>query len=134
MPLMYDYLTAATLLFLAMIAFQAIAGSIHHGPVLLGPRDKLQKPDSILMGRTKRASANMLENMVLFVPLVIVTVETGRVTDLAEAGAGLFLAARIVYAPAYWLGIPLLRPAAWLAGLVGTLMIFSQILPFTGAA
>ncbi|MEL6567538.1 MAG: MAPEG family protein [Pseudomonadota bacterium] len=134
MPLMYDYLVAAVLLYLVMIFFQAVSGAMHHGLVLLGPRDKLAKDDSVLMGRAKRASANMLENMVLFIPLVVVAVETGHQTATAEFGAGLFLGARIIYAPAYWFAIPLLRPAAWLTGMVGTLMVASQIIPFTGAA
>ncbi|MEM6898617.1 MAG: MAPEG family protein [Pseudomonadota bacterium] len=134
MPFMYECLVSSALLFLVMIFVQATSGALHHGLILLGPRDNLEKSDSVFMGRTKRASANMLENMMLFVPLVIVAVETGRMTALAEFGAGLFLAARVVYAPAYWLGIPLLRPAAWLTGTVGTIMIASQILPFVGGA
>ncbi|MEM9739160.1 MAG: MAPEG family protein [Pseudomonadota bacterium] len=134
MPLMYSYLVGAVLLFLVMILFQAVSGALHHGTILLGPRDNIEKPDSVLMGRGKRASANMLENMMLFVPLTIVAVETGRMTPMAEFGAGLFLGARIIYAPAYWFGIPLLRPAAWFAGMVGIILIALQILPFTGAA
>ncbi|MEL7129453.1 MAG: MAPEG family protein [Pseudomonadota bacterium] len=130
MPLMYSQLVAAVLLLFVMIIVQGAAGALHHGPILLGSRDKLEKEDSVLAARTKRATANMLENMMLFVPLVIVAVETGQTTATAEFGAGLFLGARIVYALAYWFVIPMLRPAAWLTGLVGTLMVASQILPF----
>ena len=133
MPIEYSYLVGAVLVYLVMIIVQAIAGSLHHGAIpLLGARDNL-KPDSVLMGRTKRATANMLENMALFAPLVIVAVESGRTNDLTQFGAALFLGARVVYAPSYWFGIPL-RPFAWLAGVVGTLIIASQVLPFSGAA
>ena len=133
MPLEYSYLVACVLLYLIMIMVQASAGVMHHGAApLIGPRDNLQA-DSPFVGRAKRAAANMLENMVLFAPLVIVAVETGRTNDLTHIGAGLFLGARIVYAPSYWFGIAI-RPLAWFAGLVGILIIASQILPFTGAA
>jgi len=133
MPLMYDYLVASVLLYLLMIMVQATAGVLHHGAMpLLGARDNLQA-DSPFAARAKRATANMLENLVLFAPLVIIAVETGKQTAIAEFGAGLFLGARLVYAPSHWFGIPL-RPLAWFAGIVGTLMVASQILPVTGAA
>lgn len=132
MPLMYEFLVSSVLLYFVMIMVQATAGVMQHGgTTLLGPRDNLE-PDGKFLARAKRATANMLENLVLFAPLVIVSVETGRQTAIAEYGAGLFLAARIVYAPSYWFGIPL-RPLAWFAGIVGMLMVASQILPFTGA-
>ncbi|MEM1105788.1 MAG: MAPEG family protein [Pseudomonadota bacterium] len=134
MTLMYLFLVGAVLLFLAMIMFHAVANSLNHGPVLLGPRDTLDKPDTVLAGRAKRAAANMMENMVMFAPLVIVAVEASRATPIAEFGAGLFLAARIVYAPAYWFAIPLVRPAAWFTGVVGLLMIASQLLVFARGA
>ncbi len=132
MPLEYSYLVASVLLYLVMIMVQATAGIMHHGlPALAGPRDEL-KPDGPFAGRAKRASANMLENLALFAPLVIVAVETGRTSDLTQIGAGLFLAARIIYAPSYWFGIAI-RSLAWFAGLAGILIVASQILPFTTA-
>ncbi|MEO0466906.1 MAG: MAPEG family protein [Pseudomonadota bacterium] len=133
MPLEYSYLVASVLFYFVMILVQATTGALHHGAVpLLGARDSLN-PDSPFLARTKRATANMLENLVLFAPLVVVAVETGNANGATHFGAGLFLGARILYAPFYWFAVPL-RPLAWFAGIVGTLIVASQILPFTGAA
>jgi len=134
MPLEYSYLTASVIVFFVHILAEAITGNMQYNlNDLAGPRDSLAEPNAAV-GRCKRSTQNMLEALIMFAPLVVVAVETGRTNAMTELGAGLFLGARILYAPSYWFGIPWLRTLFWAVGLVGTLLVLFQVLPFTGAA
>ncbi len=133
MPLELSYLGASVALYFVMIAVQGVASNLEHGTgTLLGPRDHVQDRN-LLTGRAKRASQNMVEALLLFAPLVLLAHAAGRLNAMTELGAGLFLGARLLYAPLYWFGVPLLRSVAWTAGLVGTGLVFLQVLPFSGA-
>jgi uncharacterized MAPEG superfamily protein len=134
MPMELSYLTASVIVFLLMILVQGAFSNRQHTPKqLAGNRDDLPA-DNVRVARAKRANQNMIEALVLFAPLVLVAVVTDRTNQWTQIGAGLFLAARIAYAPLYWFGGGPLRSLAWAIGLIGTLMILFQILPFTGAA
>ncbi|NBC20151.1 MAG: hypothetical protein GVY06_03735 [Alphaproteobacteria bacterium] len=134
MPLELSYLTASIAVYGVMILVQAAVSNLSHGAAsLAGARDRLGA-DSLMEARAKRASQNMVEALLLFAPLVLVAHATGRLNEMTELGAGLFLGARIAYAPLYWLGVPWLRSLAWALGFVGTLLVFLQVLPFSGGA
>src|SRR5512140_767234 len=49
-------------------------------------------------GRAQRAQRNMVENLLLFAPLVLVAVVAGRTNAMTLLGAQIFLWARIAYA------------------------------------
>lgn len=134
MPLELSYLVSAIALYFVMIVVQAFLSNIENKPaVMAGGRDGVTDK-GVMLGRARRANANMVESLLMFVPLVLVAHVTGNLNGMTELGAGLFLAARIVYAPLYWFGIPWLRTLAWAGGLAGIVMIFLQVLPFSGAA
>jgi uncharacterized MAPEG superfamily protein len=48
------------------------------------------------------------------------------------AASALYLAARLVHATTYALGVTILRSAAFYAGVVATIVIFCQVLPSLG--
>jgi len=79
-------------------------------------------------GRAARAHRNMLENLVLFAILVLVAVIAGKTNSATLMGAQIFLAARIVYALVYIVGIPWLRTAVWGISVIGLAMIFLQLI------
>lgn len=79
-------------------------------------------------GRAKRAATNMLENLVLFAPLVLVAHVAGRTNATTALGAEIFFFARLVYAFVYAIGIPYLRTLVWLVSVIGLVLIFSQLL------
>ena len=60
-------------------------------------------------GRARRAHLNMIENMVLFTVLVLVTAVAGKANAMTAMGALVFFWARLVYVVIYLLGIPWLR-------------------------
>jgi len=78
-------------------------------------------------GRAARAHRNMLENLVLFVALVLVAVAAGKTNDMTLLGAQIFFWARLVYALVYIAGISWLRTGVWGVSVVGLAMIFLQL-------
>lgn len=124
-----SYLILSVGLFLAMILGQALIGIMHYGlGPLAGSRDGLGEP-SLMLARAKRANANMIESMVMFVPLALLAVQTGTTEGHALLGAALFFWARLIYVPVYWAGIAWIRPLVWGAGILGIILIFVSLLP-----
>ncbi|MDE0886850.1 MAG: MAPEG family protein [Myxococcota bacterium] len=92
-----------------------------------GSRDGLPEPTAFIQ-RARRLQANMIENMVLFVPLVLVVQAAGVSNSTTAAGAELFVVARVIHALIYLGGIPWIRPLAWAGSVVGMIMIASSLL------
>lgn len=76
------------------------------------------------MARARRAQANMLENMPIFLTLGILALVVDG-TDMAQAilGAQIFVFSRIAYTIIYLISIPWTRSAAYAVGLFGCLMM-----------
>ena len=128
-----SWLSATAALFFAYILGEVVTGNMQYKPKdLLGPRDNLA-PYSPGLGRAKRATANMIEAMCIFVPVVLVAVLSERTNQWTELGCMIFFFARLAFAPLYWFGVPVVRTLAYFVGAAGCIMIFLQVLPFTGA-
>ena len=128
-----SWLSATAALFFVYILGEVVTGNLQYKPKdLLGPRDNLA-PYSPGLGRAKRATANMIEAMCMFLPLVLVAVLSERTNQWTELGCMIFFFARLAFAPLYWFGVPVVRTLAYFAGVAGLIMIFLQVLPFTGA-
>jgi len=78
--------------------------------------------------RAERAHANLNENLILFAILVLVVSVTGQANDATALGAVVFFVARCAHAVLYLAGVPWLRTAAWIASLVGMIIIAAQLL------
>jgi len=114
-------------LLFVLILIQAAAGVLAQGlPEMAGPRDGLPDPKPF-QSRTKRIVDNHREGLALFAPLVIVAALAHVSTPATVLGAQLFFYARVVHALLYVTGVPWVRPLAWAAGIVGTVMIFAAL-------
>lgn len=89
-----------------------------------GNRDALPER-SPFSARADRAAKNMVENLVLFVAVVVAARAAGADPT---AGAAVFFYARLAYAVAYLVGIAYVRSLCWLVSLVGLLAIAIQTL------
>ncbi len=78
-------------------------------------------------GRAQRAHRNMLENLVLFAALVLVTHVAGKANAMTLLGAQLFFWGRLAYAVVYFAGIPWLRTGVWFVSVIGMILIFLQL-------
>lgn len=85
-----SWLSATVALFLVYILGEVVTGNRQY-PIkdLLGPRDGLP-PAGPAFGRAKRATANMIEAMCLFVPLVLIVEATGRDNEWTALGCAIF--------------------------------------------
>jgi uncharacterized MAPEG superfamily protein len=92
-----------------------------------GNRESLPEPTP-LMGRADRAAKNMLENMVMFAPLVLIAHVSGTANDSVLLGCQVFVASRLAYFPIYIAGIPWVRTLCWAGGVAGMAMIALQLL------
>jgi uncharacterized MAPEG superfamily protein len=79
-------------------------------------------------GRVRRAHLDMVANMVLFAPLIVIADVAGRDNRMTEIGAQLFFWTRLAYAIVYIAGVPRLRTAVWSASAVAMVLVFLQLL------
>jgi uncharacterized MAPEG superfamily protein len=96
-------------------------------PTLAGNREDLP-PATSWAGRAYRAHHNMLENLVLFAVLVLVTEITNRNSAMTGLGAQLFFWARVAYAVIYVVGLPWIRTAVWGVSVIGLILILLQLI------
>jgi len=118
---------AVVLTLIQMLVAASGAASQYGVMPLFGNREGLA-PLAGWAGRAQRAHRNMLENLVLFAALVLICAVTNQTNGTTLLGAQLFFWARLAYAVIYVAGIPYLRTAAWLASIVGLVLIFLQLL------
>lgn len=86
------------------------------------PRDRPpSRQMSVLTGRLQRAMNNHFEGLILFTLAVVVVTLGNQSTPTTQAAAWTYLAARVLYVPAYALGWRPWRSAIWGIGFTATL-------------
>jgi uncharacterized MAPEG superfamily protein len=96
-------------------------------PLLAGNREKFPEITG-WAGRAQRAHRNMMENMPLFIALVLVGAAAQKSNEMTVLGAQLFFWGRFAYALLYVGGIPWLRTGAWAVSVAGMVMMFLKLL------
>ena len=87
-----------------------------------GPRDRApERPLSTLTGRLQRALNNHFEGLILFTLAVVVVTASGQSSTVTQAAAWVYLAARVLYIPAYAFGLTPWRSVVWALGFFATL-------------
>lgn len=86
----------------------------------VGPRDTAPE-FSPLTGRLRRAVSNHFEALALFTIAVVMVSIEDRSTALTVLCAWLYLAARVLYVPAYAFGWSPWRSVIWAAGFLSTM-------------
>jgi uncharacterized MAPEG superfamily protein len=84
------------------------------------PRDK-DRPLTGVAGRLQRALANHFEGLTLFTIAVVAVTLSGSASDFTAGCAWAFLAARVLYVPAYAFGWTPWRSVIWAVGFFATL-------------
>ncbi len=129
-------LALAGLLQAAQYVLMAVPANLELGPGrTLSPRDpaRLGKPlmeqVSPVTGRLHRALTNHFEGLVFFTLAVVALALTGEGNHFTLACAWTYLAARVLYVPAYALGLVPWRSLVWAVGWLATVaMILAAVL------
>jgi uncharacterized MAPEG superfamily protein len=121
-----SHLTVAAVVLTFLMIMTASSFRTRLDPKLAtGNRDALPPPTPAAE-RADRAAKNMLENLLLFVALVVAV--GAQHPARAQLGAEVFVIARIVYWPIYLAGIPVVRTIVWTVGAVGLAILASAAL------
>lgn len=104
-----------------LVASMGATGQVGVG-YLLGPRDE-QKELTGAAGRLKRAMANYNEGLLLFAIAAVLVTLSQASSELTQYCAGVFLAARLLYIPAYAMGWTPWRTLIWMVGFAATLIM-----------
>lgn len=127
MPAEYKFLLLSALLLIVMTIVQSMFGFRDHSlSALAGPRDGLVDK-SVVLGRAKRANANMQTGLVIFGLMILLAGQLNLFSAGTALGAALFFWGRVAYAPLYWLGVPWLRTVAWAVSIVGIILIAKEL-------
>ncbi len=94
----------------------------------MGARDENTEPLNDIAGRLDRARGNFLETLPLAIIALLGVVVAGKASDLTAIAAWVWLAARLIYLPLYWAGIPKIRTYVWAAGLLALLFVLGVLL------
>jgi len=115
-------LALAGLLQAVQFALFAIPANIELGTgYTSGPRDTPpSKPLSTFTGRMQRALDNHFEGLILFTLAVVVVTLGNQSTEVTRYAAWTYIAARILYIPAYAAGLRPWRSAIWAVGFLAT--------------
>lgn len=85
-----------------------------------GPRDETREL-SVVPGRLRRAFFNHMEGLALFTAAVTLVVLGDASSGVTEGCAIAYIAARVLYVPAYASGAPFIRSAIWAVGFLATI-------------
>jgi uncharacterized MAPEG superfamily protein len=88
------------------------------------PRDTPPGPMRPITGRLIRALQNLFEALILYAAAVVVVILSDQTSALTEYLAWTWLAARLLYLPAYAFGWSPWRSVIWSAGFFATLGLF----------
>ncbi len=104
------------------IAYSVVANRQVGPNYAMGPRDE-PRPLTGLAGRLQRALTNHFEGLILFTLAVVVITASDQTTGLTAACGWIYLAARVLYVPAYALGWSPWRSVIWGVGFFATLVM-----------
>lgn len=93
----------------------------------LGPRDTPVHLTGVA-GRLHRTLGNHFEALALFTIACVLVHLTGQSTPFTTTCAWTYLAARLLYVPAYALGLSPWRSVIWLVGFAATVAILLAVL------
>jgi uncharacterized MAPEG superfamily protein len=119
----------SVVLLIVQIALQGGSAALDLGlPYALTARDEARAPRSVMAGRLDRALRNLLETYPAFVALALALAVTGQTGGLGAVGAHIWFWARVAFVPLYAFGVRGVRTAAWVASVVGLVLMLVALL------
>ncbi|BBC71879.1 membrane protein [Altererythrobacter sp. B11] len=129
MPAELLVLALACLLLLAHVLLAGYYKTQQYGREWnMGARDEDLPPLNHVAGRLDRARGNFLETFPIAVAALLGVVLAGKAGPVSAAAAWVWLAARVIYLPLYWTGVPKVRTLVWGVGLLALLVVLGVLL------
>lgn len=94
----------------------------------MGARDEDLPPLNPVAGRLVRAQANYQESFPIAVALLLAITVAGRASEITAIAAWVWLAARVIYLPLYWSGVPKVRTMVWGVGLAALVVLLGAFI------
>ncbi len=116
-------------LYTAIIVLAQVTGALGQVGMgyLLSSRDEHRTMTGIT-GRLDRALTNSVTAMALFAPAILLLAVKDEFSAATLTAARVFLVARVLYVPAYALGLTGVRTLLWLVGFAATVVLFLMAL------
>ena len=123
MTLEMSYLAMYGLFLVLLILVQVSISGRQHGLIpLFGNRENLLSTG--IAERAERAVQNSIFAMVLIAPSVLMLAYADRSSSSTAFAIQIFLAARIIYAACFIIGITYFRTIAWVTGFLATAYLY----------
>lgn len=123
MTLEMSYLAMYGLFLVLLILVQVSISGRQHGLIpLFGNRENLISTG--IAERAERAVQNSIFAMVLIAPSVLMLAYADRSSSSTAFAIQIFLAARIIYAACFIIGIAYFRTIAWVTGFLATAYLY----------
>ena len=94
----------------------------------MGPRDEKMPPPDPVIGRLERARDNFLETLPIAIIALFGVVLADKTSDVTAIAGWTWLAARAVYLPLYWTGVPKVRTLVWAVGTLAILVVLGVLI------
>lgn len=94
----------------------------------MGARDEDLPPLNPVAGRLERARDNFAETFPVAIVALLGIALTGKANAASEAASITWLAARVIYLPLYWAGVPKVRTLVWGVGLLALVTLLGVLL------
>ena len=94
----------------------------------VGPRDAEMPPPEPVVGRLERARDNFLETLPIAVIALFGVVLAGKANETTAIAGWIWLAARAIYLPLYWSGVPKVRTLVWGVGTLAILVVLGILI------
>lgn len=110
----------------ALLLLIIVAQQLHHDVtrgVLWALRNREDEERTALGARIERTVRNHIESMAMFTATALALVAAEATTDATSLAAVTFVAFRALYAVAYIVGIPYLRSALWMGGIISLCVV-----------
>jgi uncharacterized MAPEG superfamily protein len=94
----------------------------------MGARDEAMPAVSPVVGRLERARDNFLETLPIATIALFGVVVAGKANETTAIAGWIWFAARAVYLPLYWMGVPKVRTFVWAIGLAAILTVLGVLI------
>ena len=94
----------------------------------MGPRDAAMPEPLPVVGRLERARDNFLETLPIAVIALFGVVLAGKTSEVTAIAGWTWLAARALYLPLYWSGVPKIRTLVWGVGTLAILVVLAILI------